>query len=1424
MKFDNAAFNNGVSQTMGILGKLKSSLNFSDSKKGLDDLQSSADRFNLNGLSSATGGISKSFIAMSTVAITAISNITNKAVDAGVQLAKSITTDPIKAGYQEYVTNLNSIQTILANTKASGATLDDVNGALANLNHYSDKTIYNFSEMARNIGTFTAAGVDLDTSVNSIKGIANLAALSGSNSQQASTAMYQLSQAISAGRVGLQDWNSVVNAGMGGATFQRALAQTAAAMGTLDKSAVKLSGPMKNVTISGQSFRQSITAKPGEQSWLTSKVLTNTLQQFTGDLSDAQLKAQGFNDAQIKAIQQTAKTAQNAATKVKSVTQLIDVAKETVGSGWAKTWQLVFGDFKESRQSFTAASNTINGFLNRMSNARNHILKDWKALGGRTVLIDSIKNAFHALGAIIEPIKAAFEDIFPPMTGKRLFAMTKALYAFTAKLTITRKTSDALSRTFRGIFAVFDILWQIIKGVAGVFGDLFGVIGSGSGGFLQFTAHIGDMLVAFDDAIKKGDGLNKFFDGLSSVLQVPIKLIQALVGFVADLFSGFDGGGADKFASSMGNVSDRLSPLADLGKRIHDAFSGLSSIFSGITDALRPLGDAIGKALSGVGKALVDAFSGGNLNDTLDVINTGLLAAITLAFRKFVKGGFGLNIDIGSGGMFDSIKGAFDSLSGSLKTMQANVQADTLKKIAIAVGILAVSMVALSLIDSAKLTKALTAMSVGFGQLLGALYILTKISGAKGIVRIPALAASLAILAGALLILTASVAILAHLSWEELAKGLGGVAAALGILVAASKPLSANYKGMIRAGLGITALSAGMLIMSSAVKVFATMSWGDLARGLTGMSVALVAVAAAMNLMPASSVLTGPAFVAIAAGLVIMSGALKVMGTMSWESIAKSLVALAGALITLAAGLTAMVASLPGAAALVVAAAGIALLAGALQLMGTLSWESVAKSMVTLAGSLVILAAGLTLMIAALPGAAALVVAAGALALLAPVLVTLGSMSWESILKGLVTLAGIFVILGAAGIVLGPLVPAILGLGAALLLLGAGIALAGAGILAFATAFGILATAGAAGVSILIGAVSGLIQQIPAMMKALAQGLVGMAQVIIKGAPAFVGAFVAILNSLLNAVIKVTPKIGKAFMVLLNTALRILRNAIPNMIRTGFDILMAFLRGIANNIGRIVGVVSDIIVRFLNALGDRLPKIVQAGFNLLIKFMDGIGKAVNKNSERMGRAGADLAKNIVAGMVKGLWAGLKDILDAAAGLAHAALKKFTDIFQVFSPSRATKKIGGYVSEGLAIGIHSGAKGVADSAGHVAGSALDVMKTTMGKVADLASQNIDMSPVVAPVLDLTHIQKNASQINGLLGVKPISAGVSYSQASGVSSDVIKAAQEAAAAAEASTPASQLKFEQTINSPKALSDVEIYRSTRSLISLAKEALTP
>ena len=362
MEFDNAGFEKNVAQSMSTLDRLKKSLNLEGAAKGLDSVATSAKRVDLSSMGSGVDAVKVKFSALQVVAATTLSNITNQAVNAGKNLVSAFTIDPVKSGLEEYETQLNSVQTVLANTQSKGTTLNQVNDALNELNHYADLTIYNFTEMTRNIGTFTAAGVGLDESVQAIKGIANLAAVSGSSSAQASTAMYQLSQALAAGVVNLQDWNSVVNAGMGGEVFQNALKRTAEIMGTnVDEMIAKYG-----------SFRESLS----KGKWLTADILTETLAQFAGAYDAAQLKEKGYTDAQVADILKMGQTATDAATKVKTFTQLMDTLKEAAQSGWTMTWQTIIGDFEQAKELWTGVSDTLSGIINNSADSRNQLISE----------------------------------------------------------------------------------------------------------------------------------------------------------------------------------------------------------------------------------------------------------------------------------------------------------------------------------------------------------------------------------------------------------------------------------------------------------------------------------------------------------------------------------------------------------------------------------------------------------------------------------------------------------------------------------------------------------------------------------------------------------------------------------------------------------------------------------------------------------------------------------------------------------------------------------------------------------------------------------------------------------------------------------------------------------------------------------------
>ena len=1419
MTFDNKGFAARVQETLGLLGKLRNALNFGGAKKGLEDISAAGSRFNMGGMAATIEGINGKFLAMSTIAITALANITNKAISSGTALAKSFTVQPIIDGLHEYETNLKSIGTIQANTDAP---LKEVNAALDEMNHFSDQTIYNFSEMAKNVGTFTAAGVDLKTATSSIKGIANIAALSGASAEQAAGAMYQLSQAIASGKVGLMDWNSVVNAGMGGKKFQTALADTANAMGTLKDGAISLEGPMKTLNINGQSFRDSISAATGE-SWLTSDVLVSTLAAMDGRFSKTALAAQGLSDKQIEAsisasrlafeqkngvkytdaqfesLTKMSDAAFKAATQSKTFSDVMQVTKESVGSGWSESFRNIFGDLKEAKKLWTGVAMTLTSFTSASARARNDMLSGWKKMGGRDALIQGFKNGFVALMQVLRPIKEAFRDIFPAMTARRLFELTHQFREFTAGLKISGETAENIKRIFRGVFAAFSIVGQIIGGVIGVFADLFGVISEGSGGFLDFAGGIGDFIVSIDTAMKKGDGLKKFFGGISDILAVPIRLIQNFASVLRDMFNGIDPSRLDGVTNGVEKLGSKFEWLGDIGDKIKAKIKDfMSSIGPEIADALRNVGDAINTQ---------------GADGIFDALNTGLFAGVVLLLRNFFKNG--LSLDFG-GGFLESAREGLEGLTSTLGAMQMQLKSVALRNIAISIAILAGSLLLLSMINPQKLAVGMAAVTASLSALLGALAIMTTITTPAGLAKMQILSISLVAIATAVLILSAAVAVFSTMDPNELAVGLTALVITLGALAAMGAAMQFISGPLLRMAIVIIPLAIALGILAAVVKIYSTMSWEDLARGLVGLAGSLAIIAGALYLMEGA--LPGAAaLLIIAPALAVLAGVMKSMGKMKWEAIAKGLVALGGSLLIIAGALYLMSGAQPGALALLIIAPALLALGKALKTMGKMKWSEIAKGLVALAGALLIIAGGLYLMTGALPGAAALLVVAAALAVLAPVLVQLGSMSWESIAKGLLALAGVFVVLGLAGIVLGPLIPVILGLGAALLLVGVGMALAGVGALALASAWTIFIAATASGVAVL----GSLILLLPEFVKAVVAAVLGFVTALAANAAPLVAALQVLVTALLDAIIALAPKIATALTALIQMMLAVLRNNGPGMIATGLFLLNQLLKGIDNNISRITHTVARIIVKFLNALGDEMPKIIEAGVQLILKFIRGMTQAVDAHSKEMGQAGGDLAAAIIKGMVQGIAAGASSVANAIGDMVDGAIAWGKKKLGINSPSKVFAGFGKNINEGLAIGLGKHADISSNASEKMATEVVKGAKKILGELDTAVLTHVNRAPVIAPVLDLTQVEQGAKRMGSLMGSQHIKADLSYKNASVINAED-RLRRRAEADVEEPKAPTTFEFHQTNNSPKALSAIEIYRQTRNQFSLAKEAL--
>lgn len=1312
MRFDNKQFEQNIQTSLSSLDKLKKSLNLEGAAKGLETVNDAANKCsgNMSPLSNAVETVRVRFSALEVMAITALQNITNSALAAGKNLVSAFTIDPIKTGFEEYETQINAVQTILANTSSKGTTLDQVNNALDELNHYADMTIYNFTEMTRNIGTFTAAGVDLDTSVAAIKGIANLAAVSGSNSQQASTAMYQLSQALAAGTVKLQDWNSVVNAGMGGQVFQDALKETAKVHGIAIDEMIKDEG----------SFRETLS-----KGWLTSDILTETLAKFTGDLNEDQLRTMGYTDDQIKSIMEMGKTANDAATKVKTFTQLFDTLKEAAQSGWTQSWEIIVGDFEEAKELLTEVSDTFSAVINASADARNKMLQDWKDLGGRTMMIEAVKNVFEGLVSVAKPVREAFNEIFPPMTGKQLAEITERIRDLTAKFKMGEESSKNLKNTFKGVFAVLDIVGQAFKAVVGGVGELIGLFLPAGNGVLSLTGSFGEYLVKLDETVKKTDIFGKAVSTVVDIVKTVITFVKTAGEKVKEFGKAagekFDFPGFELFHSFLERVHDRMAQIGDGAGKMKSgvivAFEMMGEalekckflkVMEALWTAVKVIAGGIADAVGTMMGTLAEKLGNADFSGVLDILNSIAVGGIALSVSKFLKSVTepleGLN------GVLEGVTGILDGVRGCFEAYQTNLKAGTLLKIGAAIALLAGSIVAISLIDSDKLSASLGAITVLFANLLGAMTIFNKISSdtgkvSKACTAMIAMSVAVSILAGALKKVS-------DLDWGELARGLVGIAGLTTIVVASSKAMASSQKQvmkgatsliifgaaikilasacedlsklqwdelgrgltgvgvlfaeiavflrvakfngkMISTATGIVILSAAMKVLASACKDFGQMEWSEIGKGLAGIGGLLAELAVFTNLAGnAKHVMsTGVALIAIGAAMKIFASAVKDFGQLQWDEIGRGLTAMGGALAEVAIAVNLMPKNMIGiGTGLVIVGGALEIIANCMSKFGGMQWEEIGRGLTVMGGALAELAISLNFMKGTLGGSAALLVASGALAVLAPVLSILGALSWEAIAKGLISIAGAFTIIGVAGAVLTPLVPTILALSGAFALIGVGVLTIGAGLLAAGTGLSALA------IGFTALATAGA---------AGATAIVAALTVIVTGIAGLIPAVLTKVGEGIIAICKViaagAPAIGEAVKAVVLTLIDVFVSCVPQLADGALQLVVGVLAALVTYTPQIVDLAFKFLIGILDGIASNLPSLIKAGVDVLVAFFAGIVDAlrgIDTGALLKGIAGIGLLSAIMlalsatASLVPGAMVG---ILGMGAVVAEMAL-------------------------------------------------------------------------------------------------------------------------------------------------------------------------
>lgn len=1029
MQFDNKYFEKNVQTTLSTLEKLKQKTNFKDSAKSFEALDKAAKKVDMSSLTKSVETVRTKFSALEVMGVTALANLTNSAVNAGKRIAAALTIQPISTGFNEYELKMDSVKTIMAST---GETIEKVNGYLNELNEYSDQTIYSFADMTQNIGKFTNAGVKLEDAVMAIKGISNEAAVSGANANEASRAMYNFAQALSAGHVKLIDWKSIELANMATKEFKEQLIQSAVAAGTLTKAGdgmyKTLGGKTLNAT---KDFNDSL-----KDEWMTTEVLIGTLKEYADNTTEIGNKA--FAAAQ----------------DVTKFTQMMDVLKETAQSGWARTWEIIFGDLEQAKAVFTPLTNFFSKIIGGMSDFRNNLLegalssplgkfaekiatvtsvtskaaekmqnygdivnkiingdfgngqarfdklaeagydwahaqnlvneklgntyryatnldkaqgklkettieltdaklkeigltndeikayreleeqskktgkpineliKDMDQLDGRTMLIRSFKNAGQGLVKSLTAIKDAWVDIFPPMTSQQLYNIIEAVYKFSQNLAMTDKTAGKLERTFKGVFAIFDIILTVIGGPIKLAFKIFTqLLGAADIDILTFTASVGDAIVGFRDFIDStldftkafekilpslktaANGIRDWISGLKEVDNVPKYIISGLINglkagiqIVGDTIWELGTTIVEKIKAVLGIHSPSTVFFAIGGFIIAGLVAGLASGKSQVFDTISSIGSNMVELLKGIVGKVVEFLQEVDVGDLLSL---GSLVGVFMIIKKMSDAFELLSKPIE--GISAVLEGLGDTLSGlgdKLKASALKNKSEAIRNMAVSIAILVGSLYVLTKLDWKQ-----ALVGVGILALLGVVVValsaaaswVNKNGGSFGKLAISLVGISLA-----LLIMASALKKLEFLDSENLEPVITGFAAMIigltTLLVLFGKFVKGKAAQNIdKAGITIMKISAAMLLLTYVMKQIGSLEPGYLDKGITFMILFgsfVVGMIAATKLAGKKIDSAGATIFKISAAMLLFVGVIKLISGIDPSELGKGITAI----------------------------------------------------------------------------------------------------------------------------------------------------------------------------------------------------------------------------------------------------------------------------------------------------------------------------------------------------------------------------------------------------------------------------------------------------------------------------------------------------------------------------------------------------
>lgn len=1266
MVFDNAAFKRAAAETQNALGKVNEAIDRAGKSKGLLNLNKSMQDVAINA--------SK----MQVVTAAAIGTITAKATIAGTNLAKSLTIDPIMGGFREYEALLTKQNTIMNST---GKSADEVKKVLNDLNTYSDQTIFKFSDMTDAITKFTNAGVPLEKAEKSIRGIANAAAFAGLGSEEAGRAFYAFSQSMSTGYLMLQDWNQLDNAGFGNMKFKQEVILAAEALGTLNKEGNKWVTDSGKV-VTAKNFRNTLS-----EQWATTQVLNKALNKY----ADTNTKL--------------GKKAFEAATEVRTFTAFMGTLRESIESGWASVFTEVFGGLEDATAMWTKLSLAIGGVISSIFNFITASVRVWRELGGASEIGQAIRNAFSPIAAIFTVLGKAFRNAFGGEggtgMGATLYGISVAIKVLTLPLLGLSKVILLLEQPLTIFFQTLRIGGLIVGGVIQFLIDFvkvfislttFKMPSAGStdnilGWIIALGKAIGDAVSQFKAMIKGGASISEAFssidfslpdlpdfkDWFKGITMPKIKFpgfespeLPKFGGF--DLAGIFGGGGAaaagEEPKTKIQEMSSAMIELTSSSKTLDAVMTGLSenSILGAPTESFQgvvnvreleegmdrvverssSVGDGLGKVwdfIKKIGSAVADFFGKISGDDVISAANFAILGTMGLAFAKFLasfRGGLDIFKEVGT-----AARDTLNTTSDAIKTFQNVARSKIILTIAIALGILAASLLVLAFIPRDKLINAL----IGIGGAVAALGVIMflftrmidKLDQDKAARKMYALGFAVTALGLGMLFLATAMLIMNKVDGGSILKTVLILFVVFESLERIGNMAEKSGRKLIAAGVAINLIGLALIVLAAGLLLFKLVDYEAMAKaGLV--ILALTAALVLLGQIPAARLAkSGTAILAMGAAMLIMANALIIFQAVQWESIGKAAVVLAA----LAVSMLLMSAGGPQGAAVVLAmgAAFLAIAMGAL-LLNQVDWKAIAMA-----------AAVMGLIVVAFAAMLALVT------LFAPAVALLTTLA-----LGLAALAGAAALLAFAFAIILPLLAA----GAA--------------------AFAAFAAGAAVAIAVFLQT---LAAEMPIIRKAVGKIVQGIVDILVDGTPVVIDG----LLDMLDAIIARADDFVEAGVELIVALVEGLIRSIGSVVAAGVRLIVAFLNGIATQSQNITNAAVDLVIKLAQGLTDNLFKLVNAGVELMIDFLHQLADAIRSGSSGFGEAIGDVAlamaemgPRIIGGLVQGLWDNADLVKDAVKGIVGSIPIVGNAIMKILSPSRVMIEMGKFISLGLAKGI------------------------------------------------------------------------------------------------------------------------------------------